>query len=31
MFQRNEMPAGRQDMPAGREALAGIMILATKP
>jgi mono/diheme cytochrome c family protein len=31
MFQRNDMPAGKQDMPAGREALAGITILATRP
>jgi hypothetical protein len=31
MFQRNEMPAGKQDMPAGGEALARITILANRP
>ena len=31
MFQRNEVPAGKQDMPIAREALAQITILATRP
>jgi mono/diheme cytochrome c family protein len=31
MFQRNELPAGKQDLPTAREALAQITILATKP
>jgi mono/diheme cytochrome c family protein len=31
LFQRNEMPAGRQDLPSEREALAPITILTTKP
>jgi mono/diheme cytochrome c family protein len=31
MFQRNEIPAGRQDLPTGRDALGQITILAVKP
>ena len=31
IFQRNEMPAGRQDLPVARDALGQITILATRP